>query len=503
MNPRLRALCDLNVAEARAGAGMHDYDGRVQDLSPSGVRAALVRLGDGPAEDDAFDEIVLATGEATARLLYGDLEDHRSNPLVHIYNLDLCDYVRDYAPAEEREDARRRHLAAWPDAVDAAIESLDRVRAPVAEGLLSAARGLSDDVDASDPIAAAALDAHARFVAHLEQAATSGDPDPAIGGEVLAAMMGVPEALAVDLSRLAERADAERDRLRSALVDACERLSPDATSDLEVFIAALMADHPSTPEGIYSEAREQMIEATRFTIDHDLIDDPGGECNVGPAPPSAAWSMAMMAWSGPFEHDAPSWYWVTPPDPSWPPDEQDEWLTGFSRTTLPAITVHEVTPGHYAHARYLRRLTSDVRKTLMSGAFVEGWAHYTEELFVEEGFRGDDPRFAIGTYLEALTRVTRLAVAIGVHTGAMTVAEAIRRFETDAYAAHANARSEAMRATFNPTYGYYTWGKLELRRLRDRARRTWGGGYTHRRFHEALLALGAPPLGLIDHALDS
>ena len=496
------------MAEARSGAGMHEYDGRVQDLSPSGVRSALAALGNGAAEDDAFDELVLATGEASARLTYGDLEEHRSNPLVHIDNLDLSAYVRDYAPAEERDAARRRHLAAWPDAIDAAIESLDRVRAPVAEGLLASARGLRADVDTTDPMAAVALDALDRFVAHLENAASTGDPEPAIGAEVLAAMMGVPEAMVVDVSRLAERADAERDRLRSALLEACERLSPGSSStsgsggDLDSFIASLMADHPTAPEGIYSEARTQMVEATRFTVEHDLIDDPGGECLVGPAPPSAAWSMAMMAWSGPFEGDAPSWYWVTPPDPSWPADEQDEWLTGFSRTTLPAITVHEVTPGHYAHARYMRRLTSDVRRALMSGAFVEGWAHYAEELFVEEGFRADDPRFAIGTYLEALTRVTRLAVAIGVHTGAMTLDEGVRRFETDAHAAHATAKSETMRATFNPTYGYYTWGKLELQRLRDRAKKTWGGAYTHRRFHEGLLALGAPPLGLIDHALD-
>ncbi len=305
--------------------------------------------------------------------------------------------------------------------------------------------------------------------------------------------------MAVDLHRLAERAEAERDRLQGLLRDACEVLSPGA--DVPSVMATLLADHPTTPDAIYAEARSQIDDATRFTIEHDLIDHPGGECRVGPAPPAAAWSMAMMAWAAPFEDDAPSWYWVTPPDPSWPADEQAEWLSAFSRTTLPAITVHEVTPGHFAHGRYLRRLTSDVRKALQSGAFVEGWAHYAEELFVEEGFRSEDPRFAIGAYLEALTRVTRLAVAIGVHTGAMTLDEGIRRFQTDAHAAHATAKSETMRATFDPTYGYYTWGKLELLALRDRARRAWGGGYTHRRFHEALLALGAPPLGLIDHAL--
>ena len=69
----------------------------------------------------------------------------------------------------------------------------------------------------------------------------------------------------------------------------------------------------------------------------------------------------------------------------------------FSRATLPAITVHEVAPGHFAHGRRLRTVTSDVRRTLHSLAFVEGWAHYGEEVCVEEGFREQDPRFAAGS----------------------------------------------------------------------------------------------------------
>jgi hypothetical protein len=101
----------------------------------------------------------------------------------------------------------------------------------------------------------------------------------------------------------------------------------------------------------------------------------------------------------------------------------------FSRTTLPAITVHEVAPGHFAHGRRLRQVTSDVRRTLHSLAFVEGWAHYGEEVCVEEGLRADDPRFAAGVALEALQRVTRLATSIGTHAGTMTVADGAARFE--------------------------------------------------------------------------
>jgi len=138
-----------------------------------------------------------------------------------------------------------------------------------------------------------------------------------------------------------------------------------------------------------------------------------------------------------------------------------------------------------------------VRKTLMSVSFVEGWAHYAEQLCVEEGFRADDPRFKAGVAIEALVRVTRLAVSVGLHSGTMTMDEAARRFEEDAHLRGPAARSEAARATFDPTYGRYTWGKLEILGLREKARAGWGADYSHQRFHKELLDLGAPPLGLM------
>jgi uncharacterized protein (DUF885 family) len=138
-----------------------------------------------------------------------------------------------------------------------------------------------------------------------------------------------------------------------------------------------------------------------------------------------------------------------------------------------------------------------VRRSLQSRSFCEGWAHYTEELCLEEGYRGGDPRFAIGVALEALIRVTRLAVAIGLHSRAMDMDEAVHRFEADALLAGPAAHSEAARATFDSGYGCYTFGKLEIRALRDRVRKAWGSGYSHARFHRELLELGAPPLGLM------
>jgi hypothetical protein len=507
MDPRLRAVCDLAVAEAREYAGLHAYDGEVQDLSDAGVRAGIARLG-GPELADAHDEAHLSAFEDAARAAFVEAEEHRRNPLLHIGNLDLAAYDREYAPADVRAEGRRCHLAKWPDAIDASIGALDRVASPVARGLLGAAEGLAAalDTDASatgpvgDPVLAAAKNAHARFVEHIRKCAEAGDPDPALGGPLLARLMGAIEGMPVDLGRIAARADAERDRLRALLAGACARLDPDAPP--AVIVRDLLRDHPDA-DGVLTEARAQTDEVIAFTIARNLVPGLDGECRVGPAPASRRWAMAMMSPAAPFEDDGPSWYHVTPPDRTWPADEQEQWLQVFSRTTLPAITAHEVAPGHFAHGRVLRRVQSDVRRALHSPAFIEGWAHYTEELCVEEGFRATDPRFAIGVALEALVRVTRLAVAIGVHTRTMTMDEAEHRFEHDAHLEGPAARSEAARATFDPTYGRYTWGKLEIMALRDEAQARWGTRYSHARFHEALLALGSPPLGLMGAVLDT
>jgi hypothetical protein len=502
MNRRLRALCDLSMSTVREYAGRHEYDGRVEDLSPDGVRSGLARLGDGPPEEGGHDEAHLAAFERLVRLELGELELHRANPLYHIGALDVSCYDRGYAPAAERAEARRRHLAAWPDAVEAAVTALDRVAGPVAEALLPAAQGLTADLEpqrAGDPVVERALAAHKRLVAHLEAAAADGLLDTALGRGPLERLLGTGEAMEVDLGRLEERADAERDRLRALLEEACRRLEP-GRPPAEV-VAGLLDDHPDA-DGVLREAQAMTDESIAFTLERDLVPGLDGECLVAPAPPSRRWALAMMSWAAPYEADAPSRYYISPPEPDWPAAEQDDWLKVFSRTTLPAITVHEVAPGHFAHGRRLRQVTSDIRRTLHSMAFVEGWAHYGEEVCLEEGFAADDPRFAAGVALEALQRVTRLAVSIGTHAGTMTVEEGAARFEADAFCYGPAARSEAARATFDPTYGRYTWGKLEILALRDRARAAWGAGFSLQRFHAALLGLGAPPLGLMAAVLD-
>jgi len=506
LDPRVRAVCDLQVAEAREYGGRHEYDGVPQDLSPAGVAAGLARLetarADGPAQPDPHDEAHLRAFEGLQRVVFGELELHRSNPIFHLAELDLACYDKDYAPAVEREAARAAHLAAWPRVIDAAITSLDRVSAPVAESLLGGVRGLAAGIPADAEQAEAgraALAAHERLVAHVSRAAESGPPDASLGSAGLTALLGTGEAMDADLGELALRADAERDRLTERLTESCAKVDA-GRPPLDV-ARELVKDHPDRA-GVLDAAREWTARAIEFTRTRDLVPVHDGVCLVGEAPESRRWAMAMISTNAPAEPDAPSWYWITPPDPSWPTSQAEEWLEVFSATTLPAITVHEVAPGHFSHHQALRRTAGDVRRTLSSSAFIEGWAHYAEELCVEEGFLADDPRFAVGVWLEALLRVTRLVCALGVHTAGMTVAEAAARFEADTHLTGPAALSEARRATFDPTYGRYTWGKLEIMRMRDAARAAWGAGFTLKRFHTALMDLGAPPLGLLGTAIE-
>ena len=497
--PRLRAVFDMLIPAVRESAGRHEYDGLIPDYSVAGVQATLAGLGRGNPLGDGHDEAHLRAFEERLRLAYGTLELHRRSPIDHLGALDLACYDREYAPVAERAAARLRHLAGWPEAIDTAVRTLDLVPAPVAKALAGAARGLAAGIPSdSGATGEKARAAHARFIAHIERIADHGDSDAALGGAALTRLMGVAEALDVDLATLAADTDRERDRLMARLTEACARIRA-STPPLDL-CRELVRDHPDI-DGVMAVSRDQTEQALAFTREHDLVPYHDGECLVGPAPESRRWAMAMMCWAAPGEPDAPSWYHITPPDPSWPAEEIDDWLEVFSATTLPAVTVHEVAPGHFSHGRALRHAPTTVRRTLHSEAFAEGWAHYAEELCVEEGFLDGDPRFEIGVWLEALVRVTRLACAIGVHTGAMTVAEGARRFATDTHLAGSVARAEAERAVFDPTYGRYTLGKLEILRLRERARGEWGATYSHRRFHGALLKLGSPPLGLISTAL--
>jgi uncharacterized protein (DUF885 family) len=199
---------------------------------------------------------------------------------------------------------------------------------------------------------------------------------------------------------------------------------------------------------------------------------------------------------GPFEPRASrAVYYLTDADPTWPQERKLEHLRDFNIPTLWNISIHEVFPGHYLHYQHLRRIESKVRRStlFMATSYVEGWAHYCEQMMIEAGFGRRDYTVKLGQLAEALVRLARFIVGIKLHTDDWSVEQGVRFFRDEAFLEDASARREAERGTFDPTYLVYTAGKLALLKLRHDWQEQQGGKASLRAFHDALLSHGAAP----------
>jgi uncharacterized protein (DUF885 family) len=207
---------------------------------------------------------------------------------------------------------------------------------------------------------------------------------------------------------------------------------------------------------------------------------------------------------GPFETASTAteaYYHMTLPDPRWPAREQNEFMSQWYGPAITNVSVHEVWPGHYLQFLHLQRQTSDVRKVFGSASNSEGWAHYAEQMMIDEGFHADDPRYRLSQLQDALLRNVRFIVGIKMHTQGMTLAEAEAMFVRDGYQPAPVARAEARRGTSDATYGYYTMGKLMILKLRDDYKAKQGSAYSLKEFHDAFIAQGPIAVPLVRKAL--
>ena len=216
---------------------------------------------------------------------------------------------------------------------------------------------------------------------------------------------------------------------------------------------------------------------------------------VKESPPFMRWNSAFLDATGPFEPARSAFYYITLPDPAWPKKEQTEYLPLYG--TLVATTVHEVYPGHFVQGRWIDRAPTRVQKMADSYSFVEGWAHYTEQMMIEEGFGAADPQVRLGQLGDALLRNCRFVVSIGLHTKGMTLEQAAERFARECHQDRATSRQQAVRGTFDPGYFAYTLGKVQILNLREEARKQLGARFSLQRFHDALLAHGSVPVALL------
>ncbi len=261
-------------------------------------------------------------------------------------------------------------------------------------------------------------------------------------------------------------------------------------------MAEITRDYPS-PERLIPEAQQSVERARRFVERHGIVTLPEDRLPVvRPTPEFARSGFASMSTPGPFETRATEAYYnITNVDPGWSHEQQAQHLTYFNYPGLLGISIHEVMPGHFVQLMWRKRLPTDVRKVFLPASLVEGWAHYAEQMMIDEGLGDGDPAVRLGQLRRALQRHARWHAGLSMHAFDGSLIDAARRFEEIAFFAQFPAMREAQRGTYNPTYLYYALGRMEIYKLREDYRdyvEARGGRFSLREFHDRFLGLGLP-----------
>ena len=255
-------------------------------------------------------------------------------------------------------------------------------------------------------------------------------------------------------------------------------------------------EHPE-PGTLTTVAQAHVKELGEFLQRQGIVSVPASEpVVVAPSPDFYRWAFASMWTPGPFESKpSRAYYYVTDVDRGWSPERQKEHMRDFNIPTLWNISIHEVYPGHFLQYQHLRQVDSKVRKSTLFAAasFVEGWAHYCEQMMIEAGFRRGETTLRLGQLAEVLVRLARFVVSIRVHCEDLSVEQGMRFFRDEAFLEEATARREAERATFDPTYLVYSVGKLMMLKLRRDYKEQAEGKFSLRTFHDTVLSQGNAP----------
>jgi Bacterial protein of unknown function (DUF885) len=224
-----------------------------------------------------------------------------------------------------------------------------------------------------------------------------------------------------------------------------------------------------------------------------------------------ATTMASMDTPGPFEKVATEAYFnVTLPAPDDSPEEVAGLMAGFNVGTIMSTSVHEAFPGHFTQYLWERRAPSRLRRVLAANTNVEGWAHYTEQMMLDEGYAqpgtgAKDLRESrlihLGQLQDALLRDARFIAGIQMHRGKFTLDQSREFFVKEGFQSPKIAEIETKRGTSDPTYLYYTLGKLQIMKLRDDVRKKQGAAFSLGKFHDDFMSRGYPPIAIVRRAL--
>jgi uncharacterized protein (DUF885 family) len=527
---------------AATAAGIHRYDGQIEDYSMTAKNAEIHALHEYESRVEQFSAAGLrAVDAADRRILLGDIRSQlltlekirplEKNPDLYSAGLSNSVYVlmnRKFAPEEDRLRSVVQRERKMPDILQAAQKNLCDVPQVYTEIALEQLPGIIGFFEKDVPGAFAEV---TDKTLRAEFAKSN--------GEVIAALKAYQTWLKNDLlprSKGDFRIGAEnfsKKLLYEDMVDTpLDKLLATGMKDLrknqaELKRVANQIDAKKTPAEVMKElggmhpAPEKLLQTFRGTFDgliafiqerKIITIPPGPKPLVQETPPfERATTTASMDTPGAFETVATESYFnVTLPAAGDSAEDVASLMAGFNVGTIVSTSTHETYPGHYMQYLWTAQAPTKLRKAFYANTNSEGWAHYCEQMMLEEGYGQPgvgavDAREAkyihLGQLQDALLRDARFAVGLEMHTGKMSFAQAKRFFVKEGYQSAKIAEIEAKRGTADPTYLYYTLGKLQILKLREDYKKKMGAGFTLLKFHDEFMGQGFPPIAVVREAM--
>jgi len=508
--------------------GIHDDDGALTDYSQSNVARRVGELEAWEAaldavashavtEDDQIDLATLRWVREAELFALREIQPHRRRPMHYNDTLNVSLYLRrNYAPLDDRLRAMLRHLNAIPDALATArtnldfaepISSIDLRQAQQAfrghiyylqkdmlEGVQASGDStLVSQIEASSEIAIGAIADLVDYLKANEHRASEGS---AIGQERFLGLLRTFDLIDLSLDELRAAGQANLDANRAMLLETCARIDPHA-SVTEVS-DRLRENHPAWNQ-LLPAASDVLASLKQHIIKRDIVSIPSSvEPIVAETLPFHRWGFASMDSPGAFEpHDSNGYYYVTSPEPDWSSTQKEQWMRRFYYASIATTSAHEAYPGHYVQSMHKRLAPTTVQRAFDCFTHWEAWAHYSEQMMLDEGYGDGEPGIRVAQLQDALLRNARYMVAIGMHCDGMSVDDATRYIMDATLMDELPARREAERGTFDPAYGNYCLGKMMLLKLRADVQREQGAEFNLRRFHDDFLDHGAPPFPIV------
>lgn len=522
--------------------GVHDYDTKLEDYTKAGLASHIAILKRYEARVNAVDPSQLSEQVQADRLLVlnhirselltlDTIRPWQKNPDMYsggIANAAFVIMERKFASYNDRLKliiAREKLMPGFLQLAHQNLRNPPKIYTQIAiEQLPGMINFFKQDLpaafaDATDPALKKQFAAsNAAVIQALEQYQTwlekdvlpHASGDFRIGTDAFRKKLAYDEMVTLPLDKLLAIGEANLRQNQAEFARVAHEMSPNGTT--EQVLKELLDNHPQ-PNQLLSDFRGTFDGLIRFIRAHNIITIPSDLRPILEETPPfmRATTFASMDTPGPFEPVAKEAYFnVTLPNPAWDKEKINEFMMQFNYPTINNTSVHETYPGHYVQFLWMHDVNDRVRKVFGANTNSEGWAHYCEQMMLDEGFgqKGNTPKdkhdasmLRLAQLYDALLRNARFIVGIKLHTGQMNIDQAVDYFVKEGYQPRIVGLIETKRGTSDPTYLYYTLGKLEILKLREDVKAKQGAAFKLSQFHDDFMKQGYPPIAIVRKAL--